>query len=391
MWTCTGGQNQVWNIVNGSTPPPPTSTTSRTSSTSTTSSITSTTTTSTTTSTTSSSSRSTTTTSTSATPTWSSKGCYVDAAWPNRALTGSNATLTNDTPALCQSTCASQGFQYAGVEHGNQCFCGNSLQVNTGGAGEGVSVDSTDCQMACAGDANQFCGGTSWRIFIYQLTTGGPTSTSSVSSTTTTTSAGSGSTLPALWSSKGCYVDAAAPNRALGSYSVDSDSNTPTQCINTCFGQGFIFAGVEFSDECYCANSIHASGGAGVLAAASDCNMPCAGDSSQNCGAGWRLQIYSYSGTPPSTSTATATISVSTPTSAVKISQNHFSFSIELDRWPDWTGTSSQNTFYFNVLNNLKGITGQPPKIRVGGNSEDNAQYSTSVQVGLFIISLEDG
>jgi hypothetical protein len=34
MWTCTGGPNQVWNIVNGSTPPPPPPTTTTSSTTS---------------------------------------------------------------------------------------------------------------------------------------------------------------------------------------------------------------------------------------------------------------------------------------------------------------------------------------------------------------------
>ncbi|OBZ65454.1 Beta-glucuronidase [Grifola frondosa] len=48
------------------------------------------------------------------------------------------------------------------------------------------------------------------------------------------------------------------------------------------------------------------------------------------------------------------------------------SFSIEQDRWPDWTGTDQRNQFTFAALQNFAQLTGTPPKIRVGANSEDH-------------------
>jgi hypothetical protein len=47
------------------------------------------------------------------------------------------------------------------------------------------------------------------------------------------------------------------------------------------------------------------------------------------------------------------------------------SFSIEQDRWPEWTGSSRRNEFFYNALDNLKQLAGVPPRIRVGGKSQD--------------------
>ncbi|KAG6853789.1 hypothetical protein C0991_001378 [Blastosporella zonata] len=46
-----------------------------------------------------------------------------------------------------------------------------------------------------------------------------------------------------------------------------------------------------------------------------------------------------------------------------------------MDRWTDWAGTTSRNEFFFNTLDNLKQLTGQPPHIRIGANSEDHTNF----------------
>jgi hypothetical protein len=56
-------------------------------------------------------------------------------------------------------------------------------------------------------------------------------------------------------------------------------------------------------------------------------------------------------------------------------------FSIELDRWPDWTGTLDRpNRYTQAVLKNIEARTGVTPAFRVGGNSEDNAVYDPQFQ-----------
>ncbi|KAG5641825.1 hypothetical protein DXG03_004144 [Asterophora parasitica] len=51
-----------------------------------------------------------------------------------------------------------------------------------------------------------------------------------------------------------------------------------------------------------------------------------------------------------------------------------------MDRWTDWAGTTSRNAFFYNTLDNLKQITGQPPQIRIGANSEDHTNFKKHVQ-----------
>lgn len=47
------------------------------------------------------------------------------------------------------------------------------------------------------------------------------------------------------------------------------------------------------------------------------------------------------------------------------------SFSIEQDGWLEWVGSSRRNEFFYNSLDNLVQLTGAPPRIRVGGRSQD--------------------
>jgi hypothetical protein len=74
-------------------------------------------------------------------------------------------------------------------------------------------------------------------------------------------------------------------------------------------------------------------------------------------------------------------ISISAPPTSASISPSHFSFSIEQDRWLSWTGTGSRNDFAYNAFNNLKQLTGEPPWIRIGADSEDRTNFNPAIQV----------
>ncbi|KAG9038330.1 hypothetical protein FRB95_001742 [Tulasnella sp. JGI-2019a] len=109
---------------------------------------------------------------------WASMGCHQDQS--ARTLAGSSITSSSMTPTFCQSFCTTGGFSYAGVEYGQECYCGNKLTVNT-------PLASTSCQIPCAGNSALICGGSNWQLSLYQLTT----TTGSTSATPTTTSAAS--------------------------------------------------------------------------------------------------------------------------------------------------------------------------------------------------------
>ncbi|KAI0368386.1 glycoside hydrolase family 79 protein [Pilatotrama ljubarskyi] len=82
-----------------------------------------------------------------------------------------------------------------------------------------------------------------------------------------------------------------------------------------------------------------------------------------------------------SVSAVNVSIPISPPGNSQGLFSTLLSFSIEQDRWPDWTGVQSRNEFTHNALLNLAALTGQPPNIRVGANSEDHTFWSPTVTI----------
>jgi hypothetical protein len=71
---------------------------------------------------------------------------------------------------------------------------------------------------------------------------------------------------------------------------------------------------------------------------------------------------------------------ITAPAPAVPVSPSLVSLSIEQDRWTDWVGNTTSNTFFYNTINNLKGISGEAPWIRIGANCEDHTDFDPLVQ-----------
>ncbi|OLN84494.1 WSC domain-containing protein-like protein 5 [Colletotrichum chlorophyti] len=90
--------------------------------------------------------------------------------------------------------------------------------------------------------------------------------------------------------------------RALTGASYAYDGMTLESCMANC--TGFDYWGTEYGRECYCGNSLDASSASAPLG---DCNMLCSGDSTQYCGAGFRIELYSTTATRTSTSTPAPT------------------------------------------------------------------------------------
>lgn len=69
------------------------------------------------------------------------------------------------------------------------------------------------------------------------------------------------------------------------------------------------------------------------------------------------------------------------PPSAHALASTLLSFSIEQDRWPDWAGTDARNAFTHSALATYANLTGRPPKLRVGADSEDRTVWAPSITV----------
>lgn len=87
---------------------------------------------------------------------------------------------------------------------------------------------------------------------------------------------------------------------------------------------------------------------------------------------------------PVSTNTS-ITLPASQPAWAEPLSPNLAGFSIEMDRWPLWSGAEvgQPNSFTNQVLQNLADRTGVPPFFRVGGESAHTIHLYTIPPTGL--------
>ncbi|KZT74569.1 glycoside hydrolase family 79 protein [Daedalea quercina L-15889] len=74
-------------------------------------------------------------------------------------------------------------------------------------------------------------------------------------------------------------------------------------------------------------------------------------------------------------------VPVLAPSKSLPLASTLLSFSIEQDRWPDWSGIDERNEFTYSALMTYANLTGQPPKIRVGADSEDRTVWSPTVTI----------
>lgn len=92
------------------------------------------------------------------------------------------------------------------------------------------------------------------------------------------------------WSYHGCWTDQG--DRQLGGESFAAGDMTPASCIGFCNSKGYMFAGVEYANECFCGHTIRSQS---VKKEDTECSMACSGDSTKTCGGPDRLNIYTNS------------------------------------------------------------------------------------------------
>ncbi|KAI0676190.1 WSC-domain-containing protein [Trametes maxima] len=210
---------------------------------------------------------------------WTSVGCITDnTARVLNEYSYESETLTADS---CLASCAAKGYSLAGIEFGQECYCGNSLKTQNG-AGKALAASS--CNVPCIADSNTLCGGT-WALSLFKRSTiaiSDPVPSPAPSNSTNV------SDLPSGWSAVGCAKD--VPGRALNVDAYTSEQMTIGACIAHCAARGHSMAGLEYARECYCGNAF-ANGGGAPLADA-QCDMACAGDAGKVCGGRMALSLF---------------------------------------------------------------------------------------------------
>lgn len=209
-----------------------------------------------------------------------SLGCYQEVGNP-RALTALYSSGTTTTVDSCAQAAQALNLQYFGLEYASQCLAGSVLNPSS------TPIASTKCNMKCAGNSTETCGGAN-AISLYNNTQYvKPTNPNPVN-------------VPnqpgTQFNYVGCFTEGNGA-RALGSTSNTVGIAAPTStnltvesCAGFCFQKGYNWMGVENGNLCFC-NAVGPINNA-VLANAADCNVTCVGNPTENCGAGSRLNVY---------------------------------------------------------------------------------------------------
>ncbi|OCF56894.1 hypothetical protein L486_05749 [Kwoniella mangroviensis CBS 10435] len=246
---------------------------------------------------------------------YSSIGCYTEGT-NGRALSVGKGLGQATNVANCTAACA--GYTYAGVEYGQECYCGNTFGVGS------VAAPLTDCNMVCAGNSSEYCGAGN-RLNVYALnsattsTSSGASASASISVSTSTSATSSASATPTgpvqpltvgSYKFVDCHTEATNA-RALTGKTVASDDMTLDNCAAAC--SGFLYFGVEYARECYCGNALSAGS---VTTLDGRCSMPCKGNALQYCGGSNGLSLYMFSNTTTTSTSASASTSASSSVSS---------------------------------------------------------------------------
>ncbi|KIX98048.1 uncharacterized protein Z520_06127 [Fonsecaea multimorphosa CBS 102226] len=232
---------------------------------------------------------------------WQYMGCALDSSTP-RPLAGLSYTSSNNMSIeSCTAFCHQNGYFMAGMEFSTQCYCASELTQPLQSA---LNCSQQD-YMICSGNEFEYCGGQSLMQIWNDTTYSGPAikPTPVAGSTVMSVPGGGNATY------QGCFVEAVGGRALSGTSFSNSTGMTLELCAAFCSMTSSAFFGTEYSQECYCGNSISTA-----TAPQSDCSMFCTGDNTEFCGGGSRLSVWSlgnyYSGN------GTGTIGNSSPSSS---------------------------------------------------------------------------
>ncbi|KAI1329017.1 WSC-domain-containing protein [Xylariaceae sp. FL0255] len=88
------------------------------------------------------------------------------------------------------------------------------------------------------------------------------------------------------WKYLGCANE--IPGRALTGLSFSAGTMTIEACQNYCSANQFPYAGVEYSEQCFCGNELTQPATLGMTI----CTMPCTGNKNEMCGGNGALSVF---------------------------------------------------------------------------------------------------
>ncbi|CDZ98531.1 beta-1,6-N-acetylglucosaminyltransferase, contains WSC domain [Phaffia rhodozyma] len=200
-----------------------------------------------------------------AAPGWTALGCRSDSS--DRTLLDSTQVVSSwMTDDWCIRSCESHGYTLAGLEDGNECYCGNEMSSTS------TYLASSSCYKTCPGLGSKQCGG-AYALTMFQS----PSSNNDPVYANATVS---------QYMSLGCWSDT-SDHQTLGASVYSVGVMTHEICLQRCSAQGSTYAGLQ-GYNCYCGDSLKNSN----LLADSSCTTTCGGDDFELCGGYLALTVY---------------------------------------------------------------------------------------------------
>lgn len=160
-------------------------------------------------------------------------GCATDRS-STRTLQGAASSGSGMTVEACaafaQKGNSGAGYKYFGVEYGSECYVGNTLMPSGKILTETTDPPSSSCDMKCAGNDSQMCGGPGL-LSLYNNSN--YTANSAVSPTI------------GSYRALNCLTDFQSRQglRSLAAASLLSDDMTEDSCVAYCQMKGYRYAG----------------------------------------------------------------------------------------------------------------------------------------------------
>ncbi|RDL33881.1 WSC containing protein [Venustampulla echinocandica] len=204
-------------------------------------------------------------------PAYSYLGCYTEGTGVRALGAYNSVNYTTMTVEICAGLCLPT-YTLFGLEYGGECWCANVFGTGA------VAAPETECSMPCGGSATEICGAGN-RLSVYSTTPAAPAAPVHV---------------PAAggYTRTGCYTEGNGTRALSGAEEVNYATMTVEICAAFCATGSFQVMGVEYGGECYCGSLTQFSASGSVVAPDSECSMLCAGNSTEYCGAGNRLDLY---------------------------------------------------------------------------------------------------